>query len=178
LKEYQTTEAIIRGCLLGQEKAREALYKMYFGYALSVALLYCESRDDAIEVVDDSFMKVFSSIKGYDHNRSFKSWLRTIVVNSSLDKYRRNRSRRLLFTEDLPETAAPGGDATDHLAHGDIKAMFRTLPRMHRSVFSLYEIEGYSHKEISKMMKIPESSSRVYLARAKSALKKLLGEIR
>ncbi len=147
---------------------------MYFGYALSVALLYCESRDDAIEVVDDSFMKVFASINKYDKERSFKTWLRKIVVNSSLDRYRKNKSNRLLFQDNLPDIEAPGMNVVDHLAHGDVKALFQSLPQVYRSVFSLYEIEGYSHKEISGMMKISESSSRVYLARAKSSLKKLL----
>ncbi|MFA6770503.1 MAG: sigma factor, partial [Bacteroidales bacterium] len=87
---YENLDSIIRGCIQKEEKAQEELYKKYFGYALSVALLYIDNRNDAIETVNDSFIKIFKEIKRFDLSRSFKAWLRRIVINTSLDRIRKS----------------------------------------------------------------------------------------
>lgn len=77
---------IIRGCSRNDSKSQEKLYKHFFGYALSIALRYCQQRDDALDVVNDGFIKVFSGISGYDTSYPFKPWLRKIIVNTALDR--------------------------------------------------------------------------------------------
>jgi len=166
-------EEIIQGCLRKKEKSQEMLYKMFFGYALKVALVYNRDRENAIEVVNDSFIKIFDKMKTYDSTLPFRSWLNRIVVNTSIDRFRRlNKGIIADETETfLVPDEAPG--ALSQMTAHEIMALLNHLPDIHRLVFNLYEIEGYSHEEISSMLKIPESSSRVYLARAKKRLREL-----
>lgn len=162
--------AIIRGCRREDESSQEQLYKMYYGYALSVSMKYCLNREDATEVVNDSFMKVFKHINQFDIERPFKPWLRKIVVNASIDKIRKNPENHLDI-EDVPLSLP-------QLVDSDLKIketlqLLKFLPEMYRAVFNMYEIDGYSHKEISEELGIGESSSRTYLLRAKNQLREL-----
>ncbi len=166
-------DEIIQGCLRKKEKSQEMLYKRFFGYALRVALVYNRNRDNALEVVNDSFVKVFNQIGRYDNSLPFKSWLGKIVVNTSIDRFRRNK-RDFHFDEHetyLVPDSSPNIDT--QLTARDILDLLNHLPEIQRIVFSLYEIEGYSHGEISSLLKISESTSRVYLARAKKRLREL-----
>lgn len=164
---------VIRGCSRNDSKSQEKLYKHFFGYALSIALRYCQQRDDALDVVNDGFLKVFSGISGYDVARPFKPWLRKIIVNTALDKARKRKV--FLFDEEQDSLQVPDESVNvpENLGAGDVLALLNRLPEMHKIVFMLYETEGYSHDEISDKLRIPVSSSRVYLARAKSKLREL-----
>ena len=164
---------ILRGCLQNDEKSQEMLYKKYFGYALKVALIYNKDRENALEVVNDSFIKVFNRIGKYDTSFQFKSWLSKIVINTSIDRFRKDKrnfqleeQETFLIPDNLP-------DAVTQLTAQDIIMLLNKLPEIHRLVFNLYEIEGYSHDEISSLMKIQGNSSRVYLTRAKKRLREL-----
>ncbi len=164
---------LIEDCIRKNEKGQEILYKKFFGYALSVALLYVGDRNWAIETVNDSFMKVFADLKKFDTTKSFKAWLRKIVINTAIDRLRKS-SRKISYMEELPSSTLSGdGGAISNLSAADIISMVNTLPQLHKMVFCLYDIEGYSHDEIAKQLRIPESSSRVYLARARKRLREL-----
>ncbi len=168
------SDLIIEGCIRKDEKAQEMLYKKYFGYALSVALLYSCERNDAVEIVDDSFMKVFSQIKRYERSSgSFKGWFRRIVINTAVDRFRRNnRPDSAGVSEAIPvPDESPG--IISQLTAKEIIDLLNYLPHIHKTVFCLYNIEGHSHTEIAQKLKIPESSSRVYLTRAKKQLREL-----
>ncbi len=167
------TDQILQGCVKRESKSQELLYKKYFGYALSVSLLYCKSRGDAVEVVNDSFLKVFAVIESFRQEGSFKSWLRRIVINTALDKIR--KERRNISAEESINSSLPDltGDVISHLEARSIASLIDFLPFLHRTVFCLFELEGYSHDEISKKLKIPASSSRAYLSRAKRQLREL-----
>lgn len=169
---YESLDSIILGCIQKEEKAQEELYKKFFGYALSVALLYSNNRNDAIETVNDSFIKIFSEIKRFDLLLSFKAWLRKIVINTSLDRIRRNKKIVLGEAETIPiEDNSPSVYAL--IQAQEIESLLNYLPHIYKTVFCLYEIEGYSHQEIAKQLKIAKSSSRVYLTRAKEQLREL-----
>lgn len=154
---------------------QEALYKQYYSFAMSVCLRYTPTRDDALEVVNDSFMKVFRSIDQYDDTRPFKTWFRRILINASLDQYRSNK--RYLSSVDLiadytdnmiqPEESDFSGDVLDA---EDVLKLYGKLPEIYRLVFNLYEIEGYSHDEIAGMLDIAPGTSRSNLSRAKKML--------
>ena len=166
-------DEIIQGCLRKKEKSQEMLYKRFFGYALRVALIHNRNRDNALEIVNDSFVKVFNQIGRYDTSLPFKSWLSKIVINTSIDKFRTN-NRNLKY--DVEETFLVPDDSpgiVSHLMAQDILRLLNRLSEIQRLVFSLYEIEGYSHDEISSMLRIPENTSRVYLVRAKKRLREL-----
>ena len=170
---YENIDNIIEGCILKREKDIELLYKKYFGYSLNVALLYVKNRSDAIENVDDSFLKVLRDIKSYNRELSFRFWLRRIVINTAIDSIRRRK--RWMFwvdADDIKESYAIE-DTFDENGANDILEIVSLLPQIQRAVFCLFEIEGYTHKEIAKKLHIAESSSRVYLTRAKERLRDL-----
>jgi RNA polymerase sigma-70 factor (ECF subfamily) len=165
---------LIKYCKLGTLKYQELLYKHFYGYALGVGMRYLSNRDDAMEVVNDSFIKIFKSIRFYNEAQPFKAWLRRIVVNTSIDCKRKNlkHSHQL----DLEEASYLGkpAEVVSNLSAKDILNLLNDLPDMHRLVFNLYEVDGYSHEEIGSMLAVPESSSRVYLSRAKEKLRTYL----
>jgi RNA polymerase sigma factor (sigma-70 family) len=164
---------IIRGCIRKDEKSQEMLYKKFFGYALSVAMIYNNQRSDALEVVDDGFMKVFSEIEKFDISQPFKRWLRRIIINTSIDRLRRKHKNIFLSETESLQIQDNSPTIISHISAGDILILLNRLPHIHKVVFSLYEIEGFDHSEIAEKLSIPESSSRVYLTRAKKQLREL-----
>ncbi|HVV54194.1 MAG TPA: RNA polymerase sigma factor [Mucilaginibacter sp.] len=167
-------DELIRQCKSGSLKHQELLYKRFYGYAMGIGLRYCLNRDDAMEVVNDAFIKVFNAMKGYDEGKSFKAWLRTIVVNTAID--RRRKDMKLQFNTDLDHADSLTISITsiDNIHARDILDMMKGLPAIQLAIFNLYEIDGYNHEEISDILNIPASSSRVYLSRAKEKMRKII----
>lgn len=167
---------IIDGCRNNEASCQEKLYKKFYGYALAVALSYCYNREDAVEVVNDSFIKIFKNIKTFIPSEPFRPWLRTIVVRTSIDKVRaKKRFQHHLEIEEAYQVSPV--DAETALTAKQIYALLNELPDVHRLVFNMYEMEGYSHREIAGMLDIAESSSRTYLTRAKARLRLLYKKI-
>lgn len=165
---------IIGRCSQGDSKAQELLYRRYFSFAMSLAVRYTCDEGDAMEIVNDSYMKILDRLQEFDSTRSFKSWYGKIVVNSAIDRFRRNlkHSSNLPLVE-LGETEAMEPEVVSELTAADIILLLGQLPENYRITFNLYEIEGYSHDEIGQMLGISESSSRSSLARAKKMLREL-----
>jgi RNA polymerase sigma factor (sigma-70 family) len=165
----------VRGCLQGKLKAQEMLYRHFYGYGMSICLRYSGSRDEAAEILNDSFLKVFAKMKQYDPEKSFKAWLRRIVVNTAIDHYRRNQ--KYAQTDGLEEarTEECDADAIDQLTASEIMQMVQALPEAHRLAFNLYEIEGFNHEEIGEMLGIPVGTSKSNLSRAKKKLREMIG---
>ena len=167
---------LVRRSSDGEPRARELLYKRYFSFAMSRCIRYTKDQYEAMEVVNDSFMKVLANISEYDGSNPFMAWYGRILVNSALDNYRKNSRRQATFLqyfnqESPEEMEDPPVDA--ELSARDILSLFGCLPENYRVIFNLYEIEGYSHEEISKMLDISESASRTNLSRAKKLLREL-----
>ena len=166
-------EEIISGCKTGSLKYQELLYKQFYSYAMGISLRYSLNRDDALEAVNDAFIKVFNAINNFDSNKPFKAWLRTVLVNTAID--RRRKDLKFQLNVDLEHNnAAIGANAPDNLGVQDILKIMSVLPPLQLTIFNLYEIDGYSHDEIALMLDIPVSSSRVYLSRAKEKLRSIL----
>ncbi len=168
-----TEQQLIKACKKGQLKAQEMLYKQFFGYAMSVCLCYAYSREEAGEILNDGFMKVFEKIDSYQGQRaeSFRAWLRRIFINTAIDYQRRNQKHQQMYAlEDIKFTDEIAS-ALDTLQAEDLLKLMHQLPQLLRMVFNLYEIEGYSHAEIAEVLSITESSSRTYLVRAKKKLR-------
>lgn len=170
--EQNSLKKIIGGCRKYDTDSQEKLYKKFYGYALGVALTYCSTKADADEVVNDSFMKVFENIETYNISKPFKPWLRRIVVNTSIDKARANRRfKNQTEIEEIQPVSSVNVEAELHAKQ--IYKMLNELPDLLRFVFNMYEIEGFSHREIAQKLDIAESSSRTYLTRAKVQLRQL-----
>ena len=167
-------DEIISKCKTGSLKYQELLYKQFYGYAMGIGLRYSINRDDALEVVNDAFIKVFNSIKNYNSDRPFKAWLRTIIVNTAIDRRRKDLKFQLHVEIDNAMPVSSNTSAIENLNVQDILKLMQQLPAIQLTIFNLYEIDGYRHDEIAKLLAIPESSSRVYLSRAKEKLRNML----
>ncbi len=167
---------VVDGCLKGDPKAQEQLYRHFYGYAMSVALRYSPHRDEALEVLNDSFLKVFKNLKKHDRTKSLKAWIRRIVINTALDKIRRNQ--KYAHDTDLENAQYEVFDESvlDKISADEILEMVQALPDSYRTVFNLYEIEGFTHVEISKHIGIPVGTSKSHLSRAKSRLRQMLSK--
>ncbi len=165
----------IDGCKKGNAKAQEMLYQHYYGYVMTICLRYSQKKEEAAEILNDSFFKVFTQIDKYDKSFDFKQWLRKLVVNTAIDYSRKKERQQPFATEDLQEAAEElSPDWADSFATEEILQLLKELPDNHRIVFNLYEIEGYTHEEIAAQMGITESVSRTFLSRAKQKLKQVI----
>lgn len=169
-----TEDEIISKCKTGSLKHQELLYKQFYGYAMGISVRYSLNTDDALEVVNDAFIKVFNNINTYNSHKPFKAWLRTIVVNTAID--RRRKELKFLANTDLDNAIAVGTNAhvIENLNAQDILKLMKQLPHIQLTIFNMYEIDGYNHDEISELLNLPASSSRVYLSRAKDKLRQLI----
>lgn len=167
-------DELIRQCKSGSLKHQELLYKRFYGYAMGISLRYCLNRDDAMEVVNDAFIKVFNSMKSYDSGKPFKAWLRTIVVNTAIDRRRKDMKLQLNTDLDHADSLTISVTSLEILNARDIMDMMKRLPAIQLAIFNLYEIDGYNHEEIADILNIPASSSRVYLSRAKEKMRKTI----
>jgi RNA polymerase sigma-70 factor (ECF subfamily) len=141
---------------------------------MGISLRYSLNRDDALEAVNDAFIKVFNAIHNYNTDRPFKAWLRTIVVNTAIDRRRKDLKFQLNVDLDNAAPISSNIGTVDNLNVQDILKLMKELPAIQLTIFNLYEIDGYNHDEIANMLTIPVSSSRVYLSRAKERLRKML----
>lgn len=166
---------VVEGCLKGKESAMKKFYEHFQGFALSVCMSYCENRDDALEIMNDGFLKVFKSLDKVENIDRIKPWLRRIMINVAIDHFRKNIKNQ---TTQLPENIIePNFGETSvyaKLSSEDIMLAVQSLPTNYRLVFNLYAIEGYSHKEIGEMLKMAESTSRANLSLANGLLREKL----
>lgn len=153
------------------------LYRHYYGYAMGISLRYSNSREDAGEIVNDGFLKVFDKLGQFQPENSFKAWLGKIMVNTAIDHYRRNINRFALMDISKADNASADPNIIDQLSEDDILQVLRSLPELLRIVFNLHEIEGYSHEEIGNQIGVPASTCRTYLARAKRKMREKIIEL-
>ncbi|OJU27596.1 MAG: RNA polymerase [Sphingobacteriales bacterium 41-5] len=174
-------ENIIKGCVSEKQRQKEALYKSYYGYIKGVVLRYVQDYHTAEELVNDSFVKIFSHLDTFhgtsesaDLCVSFKSWIAKIASRTAIDSLRRKKIN--FGVEEINENHTPHllrSNPAENSEGRDILALLNKLPQTQKTVFNLYEIEGFSHEEIAGMLAIPVNVCRVYLSRAKTKLKAL-----
>ncbi|AMR33854.1 RNA polymerase subunit sigma-70 [Mucilaginibacter sp. PAMC 26640] len=169
-----TEEEIVSKCKTGSLKYQELLYKQFYGYAMGISVRYSLNQDDALEVVNDAFIKVFNNIKAYQMDKPFRAWLRTIVVNTAIDRRRKELKHQAHTDLDTAIGVGSNANVIENLNAQDILKLMKQLPQIQLTIFNMYEIDGYNHDEIGKTLNLPASSSRVYLSRAKEKLRQLL----
>lgn len=170
----QKVKEIIDGCLSGSRRDQELLYRRYSPRLYAVCLQYMGNTEEARDVLQEGFIKVFENLSRYNHEGSFEGWMRRIIVNTALEKYRnRYYLSRVDDIEDVNEPASePDTEDFAGLEAFDLLKMVMELPPKYRMVFNLYAIEGYSHREIGDMLNISEGTSKSNLSRARDILQK------
>ncbi len=173
MPENQTeiSSNILSGCIKGKLNAQESLYKQFYAYGMSVCLRYAHNRDEAAEIMNDSFLKVFINIQSYRQEQSFKSWFRRIIINTAIDNYRKNSKYYNHFDIEIIDKEVVDCNLIDELDLEGAMALLNELPEQYRITFNLFEIEGYTHEEIADFLGIAESTSRSNLTRAKKILR-------
>ncbi|MDK2979132.1 MAG: hypothetical protein PWP52_1846 [Bacteroidales bacterium] len=163
---------IIKACIKGDRKAQKQLYQLFADKMFGVCLRYADNADEAKDILQDGFIKVFLNLKQFNHKGSFEGWVRRIMVNTALEKF---RDRSYLFAVNMEQGYESKDSEYDHilseLAVQDLLKLIQELSPQYRMVFNLYAIEGYSHKEICEMLNIKEGTSKSNLSRAREILK-------
>ncbi len=164
---------LLAGCLRNHRQSQELLYRQFYGYAMSVCLRYAPTRDGALEVLNDGFLKVFTRLDQYDPAQPFKGWLRRILINAALDHYRQEvRHHHLEDVERVGQTVmSESADAHSQLAHEELLGLIQQLSPAYRLVFNLYVMDGFTHDEIAEQLGISVGTSKSNLARARENLR-------
>jgi RNA polymerase sigma-70 factor (ECF subfamily) len=168
---------IINGCLEGNRRDQELLYRRYAARLYAVCLQYSGNDEEARDILQEGFIKIFENLNHYKYEGSFDGWVRRIMVNTALEKYRgKHNLYRVDDIDQIPEPdAEPDNEDYAGLEARDLMEIIRELPPRYRIVFNLFAIEGYSHKEISDMMSISEGTSKSNLSRARVILQRRVG---
>lgn len=166
---------IIDGCKNKDAKAQERLYKDYYRAMMMLCLRYTKNENDAVEVLNNGFLKVFNNIQRYDPGQAtLYTWIRTIVINSCLDFIKAKSQVNLHHELDESVVVHIPADAISRMKAAEILHLVRQLPPATQSVFNLYVMEGYNHKEISQMLQISEGTSKWHLSEARKTLQQLI----
>lgn len=165
---------IIEKCKNGNNAAREQLYKMFSARMFAVSIQYSKDRAEAEDNFQDSFIKVFESIRQYTGRGSFEGWMKRIFINTALEKYRKERPIQLV--EEYPDIETEDIEEEVNIPEEVLLKFISQLPEKYRLVFNLYVAEECSHKEIAKQVGISEGTSKSNLARAREILKKKIKE--
>jgi RNA polymerase sigma factor (sigma-70 family) len=170
-----TEEAIIKGCIKNQATAQRELYLQYSPKMLAVCYRYAHNREDAEDMLQEGFIKVFTQLERFEHRGSFEGWIRKIMVHTCINILKKNKK----FNESVDlihaHSLALKEDSIPALVQvKQIVECIRMLPTGYRTVLNLFAIEGYSHREIAQLLDIEESTSRSQFTRAKAMLEELL----
>jgi RNA polymerase sigma factor (sigma-70 family) len=174
MPEY-TEQDIIEGCRRNERALQEYLYKKYYSLFLKLCARYAKDMNDAEQLVQDGYLKIFNHMNDYSGKGSFEGWMRRIVVNTCLDylksKYLKN-SMQLHFPNEIADsgTFSVSNTAMEKIALKDLLGIIQTLPPMSRTVFNLFVFEGYSHKEIGKILEMSEGTSQWHVNNARKSL--------
>ena len=168
-------QRLINGCVAGNRSCQKALYDLYAPRMMMLCLRYARNVPEAEEILQDGFLQMYRHIGQYKFIGSFNSWLRKIMINSALMRY---RARGAVFNS-MPLTAdhevqATREDFLDRLGEQELVRLIQNLPPAYRLVFNLYVFEGLKHREIARLLKISEGTSKSNLSDARALLRQAL----
>ena len=174
---HNRLSSLWEGCLKNDRKQQEALYKLLAPKMLTVCLRYAKDKDEAQDILQEGFIKMFKNMKNYRGDGSLEGWIRRIMVHSAISRYR--KSKTMVLVDDFAEQNIPITSSYNNngLEARDLMKMVDELPTTYRSVFNMYAIEGYSHLEISGKLGMSELLSRTTLHRARTILKNKLNSL-
>lgn len=171
-------EKLVKGCLKGDALYQKTMFDKFSPRMLGIAQRYTKNSDEAHDILQETFIKVFNNLAKYKHSGSLEGWVRKICVNSSLDFLRRNKN--IKFNDDVDDyeykLQSTQTNVLDKLAAEDLLDVLNELPEGYKTVFNLFVIDGYSHKEIAEQLEISVNTSKSQFSRARGLLKKMIVE--
>jgi RNA polymerase sigma factor (sigma-70 family) len=165
---------LISGCIEGNRRMQEELYRRFSPRMYAVCLRYAGSTEEAEDILQEGFIKIFKKLDSFRNEGSFEGWIRRIFVNTAIEHFR--RKRYLQPVTEKEENTLEGNylSVLDNLAERDIMELVQQLSPGYRTVFNMYVVEGYTHKEIGDMLGISEGTSKSQLSRAKVILQEMV----
>ena len=167
---------LIRGCRKHDRESQRSLYKLYYSYCMSICMQYSQSREDAVEILNDGFMSVFTYIDKFNTDRLFKPWLRKVMINSAIDHNKKHLNHQEMESLDPDMKLAVEETNLDSVSYDDLLEMIRKLPPAYGTVFNMRAIEGYKHEEVAELLGISVGTSKSNFAKAKAKLQEYLAD--
>ncbi len=176
INKSKPIEDLVQGCLDNSQRAQRDLYDRYSSLMFSICLRYVGDTAQAEDIMIAGFMKIFANIKQFLGKGSFEGWMRRIMVNEALAFIRKNKSMYLEVDIQVADYEPNYGLLGDRLEADDLMRLVNDLPVGYKTIFNLYAIEGYAHKEIADMLGISVNTSKSQLSRARTLLQSKLIE--
>jgi RNA polymerase sigma-70 factor (ECF subfamily) len=170
-------DILIRGCRNGRPKSQEELYRRFASSMYGVCLQYASSEDDAQDILQDGFIKVFGKLDQVKNPAAFPGWIRRVMINTALEKYRSLVHLQRVDDAKDEKLEISGEEVLNDLTCEELVALIQTLSPKYRMVFNLYAVEGYNHKEISETLGISVGTSKSNLSRARAILQEKIKNI-
>ncbi len=172
-EDEMNEQQIIDGCKKQDRNAQKALYEKYSRVMYGVCLRYCSDAESAKDLLQDGFIKIFANIQSFQDKGSFEGWMKRIFINQALENLRKDK-KLIQTTDDLQNYSDMIDESTDEsmykIPESELLKMIYELPKGYSTVFNLYAIENYSHKQIAEMLDVTESTSRSQYVRARQIL--------
>jgi RNA polymerase sigma factor (sigma-70 family) len=171
---------LISACIKGKKKAQHDLYRLCFPYLMSISVRYHNNEQDAINVLNEAFFKILTKLGQFNIENSFKAWCRTILINTIISEHRKNKAyiNSMAPTDFEMETGSLEGweydEINEQIDADFLQSKIDELKEREKTIFNLFALEGYSHKEISKLMDLPEGTSKWHLSKARKKLKAIV----
>ncbi|HIP48036.1 MAG TPA: sigma-70 family RNA polymerase sigma factor [Lutibacter sp.] len=164
-------EKLIYQCVNNEPKAQEEIYRLFAGKLFALSLKYSRNRQEAEDNLQDGFITIFNKVNQFKNKGSFEGWMKRIVINTALQKYRNKSVLNLVNEENIAEEVSVEVEE-EEVSLDYLLSVIQKLPNQYRLVFNLYVLDGYSHKEVAKELNISEGTSKSNLSRARSILRK------
>lgn len=164
-------DKLISACKKQNLDAQSQLYLRYKDDLFLLCLKYCKNREEAQDNLQDVFIEIFSKIKTYKGSGSFEGWMKRIAINKAIDKYKKDNQMNVLINDNILSDHKIETSSIESIPLNEILKHIQELPPSYRLVFNLYELDNYTHKEISEILDISINTSKSNLHRAKSILK-------
>ncbi len=167
-----TDEELRQGCLEQHRLAQQYLYQRYFGRFLGIAMRYTNNREDATDVLNQAFLKIFNNLHQYQETGPFGGWMAKIVLHTAIDHARQMSTYRKVINFSIEADQSVESDISGQLDVEDLYRLIQKVTPASRTVFSLYVVEGYKHHEIADMLGITVGTSKWHLSNARMEMKK------
>ncbi len=168
---------LIKKALSGSRKSQKMLYQQFYGYGMTISIRYAKNKEEAEEILNDSFVKSFKNLHKFDFKKPFKFWFRRIVINTAIDYIRKNKKYRQNIDIEEAYDLSVEADGLSQLSVQEILQLVQRLAPSYKVVFNLYVIEGYTHREIAEELEISIGTSKSNLSMARTRLKKMYLEL-
>jgi len=170
------TEELIEQCIKNDRTAHNELYRKYKDSLFFISLKYCRNQVDAEDNLHDAFITIFQKIKTYKNKGSFEGWMKRITIFKAIDKYKAQKSVNIEINDDILEDQVEI-DTDQDITLDELLKLIQELPDQYRLVFNLYQMDGFSHKEIAALLNISEGTSKSNYHRAKISLRDKINEV-